>query len=108
MATGELIRLVSALAGPASRFLVVGGTRVSINKVLVPKASTWDVIRLQKPSPADKTKITVVMPMTMPKVVNAVRALLERRFFLADLNALNIISRLIQLTMSSSSLKSLI
>ena len=71
--------LKPAVAGPelaleaAARFLVVGGTRICTNKVLVPKLATSESIRLRNPAPADSTKITVAIPMTIPKVVSVVR-----------------------------------
>ena len=73
-----------------ARFLVVGGIRVCTNSVLLPSALTCALIKLRKPAPADKTKITVEIPITIPKVVNAVRAGLERRALMDCLNALNI------------------
>jgi hypothetical protein len=58
----------------AALFFVVGGTRVLINRVLLPKDATSLFIKARNPAPADKTIITVAIPIIIPTVVKTVLA----------------------------------
>jgi len=58
-----------------------------MNKVLLPSVSTWSLIRLRNPAPAERTKITVPMPIIMPSIVNIVRPGFARSALIDCLNA---------------------
>ena len=57
----------------------------------LPKALTWALIKLLNPSPAVKTKMTVAMPIIIPKVVSPVLAGLANRALMDCRKAVSII-----------------
>jgi len=63
---------------------------VAMTSVFVPREAIWSFTKLRNPAPADNTKMTVEIPMTMPSVVRVVRTGFEDSDFVDCRNAVNI------------------